>query len=848
MGPTYTVDAACASSLVAVDIATRDLLTGQCDLALVGGVQVTTPIPILTLFSHLNALSRKQEIRPFDQNADGTLLAEGLGVVVLKRAVDAVRDGDRIYAVIKGVGTSSDGKGLGVLAPRLEGATLAMRRAYENTGISPKTIGLIEAHGTGTSAGDLSEMTALRQVYGNREGHYAYCAVGSVKSMIGHTMPAAGIAGLIKAALALHHKILPPTLNYDEPNPKFDLPSAPFYINTETRPWIHPARYGVLDQQNGSETLTEDHRSSTHPRRAGVNAFGFGGINAHVILEEFPDVHETASPALLSDWDSEVIFLEADSRQQLIEQAQTLQLFLETHPESSLLDLAYTFNHSVTGRPSRLSVVATSTSDLHDKLALTLKRLNEPTRNQIKDRNGIYYFEQPFYTKGSLALLFPGEGSQYPNMLADLYYYFPEVREVFDFMDSLFQGHPRGYLPSDYIFAHPRPKSSDPSEETIWQTDVSVEAVLTANRALWTLLTHLGIQPDVLVGHSTGEYSALHAAGMIPLSEEVYLGEHLMTLNHIYHDQLSRDKDVPRAVLIAVGAGLDKVGPLLEDHEGKIYVGMDNCPHQTVLAVELSSSPAFTAQLRAQGLIFEILPFDRAYHTPLFAPYSHAQRHFFEHLPVQAARVPLYSCTTATRFPDEPDAIREVAMQHWTDTVRFRETVLQMYKDGARIFVEVGANTNLTGFVDDTLRGQPHLAIPSNSQHQTGLTQLHHLLAMLGAQGVPMNLDTLYQRRRTLLLDLTAEPEMENKKRSGTIKIPTGWAGMSIGPEVAAQLRRKSDISRHETVPDQPLAPAKSPSPINGSGAPSAGVPARVAPVFPTPGQGTRTQAMQVHF
>jgi len=267
MGANYIVDAACASSLIAVETGMRDLLTRKCDVVLAGGVQASTPAPLYMIFCQLNALSRRCEIRPFDKDADGTLLGEGGGIVVLKRREDAERDGDRIYALIKGVGIASDGRGRGLLTPRVEGEVLALRRAYEMSGISPRTIELIEAHGTGTPVGDLAEIRALRHVFGPREGKLPWCALGSVKSMISHLIPAAGIAGLIKAALALYHQVLPPTLHCDEPNPEFELHKTPFYINTETRPWIH----GAPDV----------------PRRAGVNAFGFGGINAHAILEEY---------------------------------------------------------------------------------------------------------------------------------------------------------------------------------------------------------------------------------------------------------------------------------------------------------------------------------------------------------------------------------------------------------------------------------------------------------------------------------------------------------------------------------------------------------------------------------
>lgn len=265
MGANYVVDAACASSLLAVDHAVKNLLLGRADVALVGGVQACVPLAVIMIFSMLNALTRHDAPRPFSADADGTLLSEGIGFVVLKRLADARRDGDRVYAVIKGTGVASDGRAQGLLAPRLAGETLAIQRAYEAAEVDPATVGLVEAHGTGLPLGDATEIHALRAVFGGRQGRCATCALGSVKSMIGHCIPAAGMASLIKTALALHHRVLPPTLGGERPNPELGLGDSPFYLNTETRPWIH---------------------AGPTPRRAGVSSMGFGGINTHCVLEE----------------------------------------------------------------------------------------------------------------------------------------------------------------------------------------------------------------------------------------------------------------------------------------------------------------------------------------------------------------------------------------------------------------------------------------------------------------------------------------------------------------------------------------------------------------------------------
>jgi acyl transferase domain-containing protein len=268
MGASYIIDAACATSHIALGNAVKDLLTDACDYVLVGATQASCMVLELMLFCAIEGMSRLSELRPFDKQADGTMLGEGTGVLLLRRTKDAERDGNRIYAVVRGVGTASDGRAKGLLAPRLEGQQLAIRRAYEVDAVDPRTVELVEAHGTGIPLGDATEIKALTSVFGPRQGSRATCGVGSIKSMIGHCRSAAGTAGIIKATLALYHKILPPTLHCDEPNPDLQLQNTPFYINTETRPWVRP--------------------SGGTPRRAGVSAMGFGGIDAHCILEEHP--------------------------------------------------------------------------------------------------------------------------------------------------------------------------------------------------------------------------------------------------------------------------------------------------------------------------------------------------------------------------------------------------------------------------------------------------------------------------------------------------------------------------------------------------------------------------------
>ncbi|NJM05375.1 SDR family NAD(P)-dependent oxidoreductase [Candidatus Gracilibacteria bacterium] len=485
-GPSYTVDAACAASLIAVELGVRDLLSGYIDLALVGGINVAAPIVLFQQLSQLGALSRQARIRPFDQDADGTILGEGLGMVVLKRREDAIRDGDRIYALIKGVGSSSDGRGLGLTAPQVAGEILALERAYAMADLPPHTIGLIEAHGTGTPIGDATELEALAQVFGSRTGRLPFCAIGSVKSMIGHLTPASGIAGLIKTTLALYHKVLPPTLHVDVAHSKLLNDHTPFYLNTVTRPWIHgdvPA-----------------------PRRAGVNAFGFGGINAHVVLEEHRDADEANSPSCQLEWESELCILAAPSRQALITQLQQLLSVLEATSTFLLKDLAYTLSLTSGSQRCRLAIIATSLDDLRHKLVHALASLNDPTCRQIKGLQGCYFSEEPPGATGKLAFVFPGEGSQYINMLADLCIHFPEVRHWFDLSNQPFIEQHSDSLPRDVFFPLPTIGShtTASSERSLWQMDVALAGVLAADSALNMLLKRLEICPDAVVGHSSG--------------------------------------------------------------------------------------------------------------------------------------------------------------------------------------------------------------------------------------------------------------------------------------------------------------------------------------------------------
>ncbi|HAJ60658.1 MAG TPA: 6-deoxyerythronolide-B synthase [Cyanobacteria bacterium UBA8543] len=736
MGPNYLVDAACASSLIAIESAIKELLSDRCDMMLAGGIHSSTPPQSFMMFCQVNALTRSK-IRPFDKSADGTLLGEGLGIVVLKRLAKAQQDGDRIYAVIKAMGSSSDGKALGLLAPRFEGEVLTLQRAYTKNGINPETVALIEAHGTGTPLGDRTEIQSLTHIFGQRQGEMPGCALGSVKSMIAHCLPAAGAAAIIKTALALYHKVLPPTL-CDEVNPDLEIEKTPFYINNETRPWIHGRPEA--------------------PRRAGVNAFGFGGINAHAVLEEYTEPQTHSIKQLHQQWPTELLIFCADQRTALIDLIHNIQNLLQANPNLTLANLAYTLSTQA-NHTHRLAVIAKDIPDLQNKLTFAEEKLKDPKRTHLQTRTGIYYKEpQSRIEPGKTAFLFPGEGSQYPNMLADLCLYFPKVREWFDFLDETFAS-TRKQLPSSLIFPPPTSltkEERDLATKQLFHMNVGSEIVSTASMALHDLLRDLDIQCDFMVGHSTGEFAALVASGVVRLTGREELKEKNRLLNRIYQDLEAKDS-IPKGRLMTVGGvNLSVVEKLVDASQGRLYLAMDNCPNQAVLFGSESDVEAVAAQLKTDGAICLPLPFDRAYHTPLFAGVGTAFRSYYDALEVGKGHTCLYSCATSEAFPDEPEAIRALAAQQWSSRVHFRKTIEKLYNEGVRTFIEVGPNSNLTAFVDDTLRDRTFLAVASNHHRQSGLEAIQHLLARLFVNGIATNMAVLYQHRDVTAISLEA--------------------------------------------------------------------------------------------
>jgi malonyl CoA-acyl carrier protein transacylase len=748
-GTNCTVDAACASSLAAVYWAVQELESLSSDMVIVGSADCMQDAFTFMCFAKTQALSPRGYSQPLDESADGIVLGEGLAVVILKRLADAERDGDRIYAVIKSVGASSDGRGKSLTAPRLEGQVKALERAYTKAQVSPATVELIEAHATGTVIGDRTEIESLNHTFQKAGAPARGCAIGSVKSMIGHTKSSAGLASLIKTALALHHKVLPPTMGVDNPNPVLRLPDNPFYVNTETRPWIR--------------------RFPEFPRRAGVSAFGFGGTNYHVVLEEnIGDYLGPPPQGSFQAWPAELFLWEKPSRQELLEAIRLMEESLFQGAKSSLADLACTHLKEVlktsakTGRSGvRLAVVTSSSEDLLAKLGKAREALSS-SQATLFDPLGVYFTDQPLGQDGKVAFLFPGQGSQYVNMLSELAVQFPEIRSLVEQSDVILEGKlPRPLSSFIYPPSSFSEQEKQAAKEALAQTRVAQPAMGTMDLAIFNLLQSLGIRPDMVAGHSYGEYVALCAAGV--LNEAV-----LIALSEARARFMEMGAGAHPGAMAAINASAETVMEGLKDLEG-VWIANLNAPAQTVITGAREAVQNATDKFGRQGILSRPLPVSGAFHSPFMAPAKEQLQDYLSTLRLQEPGLPVFSNTTARPYPDDPEKIVCQMVEHLVSPVDFVQEINAMYQEGARIFVEVGPGRVLTGLVGQILEGRPHVAVCSNQAGSSGLMQLQHLLGQLSVHGVLLRLDKILKKRALRESDLSTTDQKPGSSPSAWV-------------------------------------------------------------------------------
>lgn len=705
-GRNYTVDAACASSLAALELACQELVLGKSDMVLAGGADLHNGINDYLMFSSTHALSRKGRCATFDSEADGIALGEGVAILVLKRYEDAVKDGDRIYSVIKGVGGSSDGKALGLTAPRKIGQVRALERAYTQAGISPASVGLVEAHGTGTVVGDKTELSALTNLFSRSGALPGQTHLGSVKTQIGHTKCAAGLAGLIKASLAVYHGVKPPTLHLQQPNA---------YYNAQTSPFAFYAESGLWSEEN---------------RYAGISAFGFGGTNFHTVIANHSKEDDSA---VLQSWPSELFVFRGDTYEEAKIQLNQIKSLLEVNDSIALKDIAYSLATS-SEKQVQLSIVADTAEHLMMNIELALSGIESKDTFTVNKK------------EGKVAFLFPGQGSQRINMARDLFVAFPEMRKLIDSYPEL----------EKVIFPSKTFNEVDlkQQKETIKDTRLAQPLLGIVDLALAKFLQSIGIVPDMLAGHSYGELPALCFAGVF--EEEKLVDLSIKRAQSILNSVEGGDP----GSMIAVSSTRENLQPILAQVEGCYPVNY-NAPTQCVVAGSTEAINKLMEVLKQERISAKKLEVACAFHSPLLAKSKGLYQTVLENVLFNEMQIPVWSNTTAEIYPTNVSDIKERLTDHLVQPVRFVEEVQAMYNDGARIFIEVGPGKVLTGLTKSCLeKDQLTLFVEDNNTNK--LTHLLSTLAQYLGTGRSFNIAKLFDGRNAKSIQID-QPELYKK-------------------------------------------------------------------------------------
>ncbi|MDX6770971.1 MAG: beta-ketoacyl synthase N-terminal-like domain-containing protein [Elusimicrobiota bacterium] len=688
-GTNCTVDAACGSSLSALHMASLELQAGRAKMVVTGGVDTFNDIFMYTCFTKTPALSPGGHAKPFDAKADGTTLGEGVGMVVLKRLDEAQADGDRVIAVLRGIGSSSDGRGKSIYAPSAGGQTRALEEAYRVSGVSPDTVELVEAHGTGTAVGDGIEVEALAGVYNKTGRKGRWVALGSVKSMVGHTKAAAGAAAFVKAAMALRHKTFPPTLKVTEPHPVLAKDDTPFYLSLEKRPWMAP---------------------EGHPRRAACSALGFGGTNFHAVLEE------ASSAKTETDWDGEheIFASSGDSSSGLASLAAAKnwdEVRLACHASRRSFD----------GSASKRLVIVLERGCDWKAVAEKAKAL------KTSPLDGIYCGEGK---PGKLAVLFPGQGSQYVGMSRDLVCAFPEAFDALAEADAAFDD---GRL-SDLMFPRPvlKPEEKEAQEKALRDTSVAQPALGAAALSAWRVLSRFGVKADAAAGHSYGELVALHAAGRFD-------AETLHVLSRL-RGKLMKGDGSDKGSMLAVVASFDAVEKAVAEEGLDLVIANRNAPTQNVLSGATPEIEKAQERLTKRGLKCVRLPVAAAFHSALVEPALKPFGAALEKVAFSKPSIPVYANSTGAPYPDAPKASRELLAGQLGKPVEFVKLVSNMAADGVTTFVECGSGGRLTGLVSQIVPGAQAVAVDASNGKKNGIADLAKTLAQLAALGHAVDL------------------------------------------------------------------------------------------------------------
>ncbi|MCP4756342.1 MAG: acyltransferase domain-containing protein [Proteobacteria bacterium] len=720
-GTNCVVDAACASSLSGIRMAISELLDYRASMMITGGIDTDSSPYMYLCFSKTQAFTQKDKSQPFNTDSDGMIMGEGLGMFLLKRLEDAERDKDRIYAVIRGMGSSSDGKAKSIYAPRPKGQELALKRAYRDAGIDPTTISLVEAHGTGTSAGDLAEVAALKDFFGKHDSKRQHIAMGSVKSQMGHTKNAAGAAGLAKTALALYHKILPGTINISEPNKELALEESAFYLNTEARPWIRT--------------------KNDLPRRAAISAFGFGGTNFHFILEEYssePEGRYRMQKVARS------FVLSAPSPSELMDRCrEAVEKLRSDDGERVVRELAETGKSSdIPLKSARIGFVAESIEETIETLETAIKTLQEKTEEEEWELpQGLYYRKSGIDPKGKVVALFAGQGSPYLNMGKELVYNFPPLLKNQSHMDDLFLED--GLNPLSQI-VYPIPvfdkKTKKENAGRLQLTENAQPAIGVFSAGQFQILKQAGFKPDYVAGHSFGELTALWAAGV--LSDEDYF---FLAKARGKAMAAPDDPDFDAGSMLAVMGEVENLEDEIKDFS-EITIANLNSRSQVVLAGPKKDILKVQKHLKKLKYRTVLLGVSAAFHTKLM---GHAQKPFAEAIKSVKFSKPtcrVYSNATGKPHTADPKVIQKTLQDHIMNSVLFRKEIENMYQDGGYFFIEFGPQSILTKLIENILQDKPYVSVALNaSAKKDSDRQLREAVVKLKVAGLSLGDIDTYQ-------------------------------------------------------------------------------------------------------
>ncbi|BAZ54099.1 beta-ketoacyl synthase [Nostoc sp. NIES-4103] len=702
-GPSYTIQTACSTSLVAVHLACQNLLNGECDMALAGGVSISALRKHGYFYKEGSIGSPDGHCRAFDAKAQGTVGSEGVGVVVLKRLEDAIADQDTIYAVIKASAVNNDGsQKVSFTAPSIDTQAKVIRTAQAIAEVAPETITYIEAHGTGTSLGDPIEIAALTEAFRVGTHKTGFCAIGSLKTNTGHMDAAAGVAGLIKTVLALKHQKIPASLHFEQANPQIDFVNSPFYVNTQLTDW----------QTNGT------------PRRAGVSSFGIGGTNAHVILEEAPLRVKSQKSKVKSEY--LLLCLSAKTSTALETATQNLANYLQQNQDLNLADVAYTLAVGRKALEHRRILVCQNLDD-------AITTLTSPDSPEVFSN-----YQKPCHRP--VVFMFPGQGSQYINMGRELYESEPYFREQVDYCVEILKPH-LGFDLRDVLY----PNATQTQELT--QTAITQPALFVIEYALAKLWMNWGVRPEAMIGHSIGEYVAATLAGVFSLEDALKLVAHR---GHLM-------QQLPEGAMLSVQMQESEIQPFLSV---ELALAASNAPSACVISGSVSAIAKLEQQLQQQGINCRRLHTSGAFHSPMMDAIIEPFTTLLQQIPLHPPQIPFISNLSGTWIRKAAATDPNYWAKHLRQTVLFSDGITELQKQPERIFLEVGPGKTLSTFVKQHQKTEvvTLTSLRHPQEQKSDVAFIFNTLGRLWLQGIKVDWSSFYSHEKPYHIPLPTYP------------------------------------------------------------------------------------------